>query len=151
MKLLLPLLLLAVVAVAGCTSTGQVPATTQSDAAPSASPSAVIAEPPAPAPAAVKEFSMDSFYELVDGKPFPQFSVKELTVNEGDTVRITITNTKGVHDFSIDEFNVKAETPIGEPVTVEFTADRAGEFVYYCSKPGHRANGHWGTLKVLPA
>jgi hypothetical protein len=30
----------------------------------------------------VKEFEMDSFTEIVDGKYFPQFSVKEIEVNE---------------------------------------------------------------------
>jgi nitrous oxide reductase len=96
-----------------------------------------------------KEFSMTSFYEMVDGKPRPQFSVKELVVRKGDKVKIKITNTKGSHDINIDEFNVKAETPLDKEVVVEFVADKAGEFIYYCSKPGHRANGHWGTLKVI--
>ena len=92
---------------------------------------------------------MTSFYEIVDGKPKPQFSLSEIIVNKGDTVRIKITNTKGTHDFTIDEYKVYAETPLNEEVVVEFTADKAGEFVYYCAKPGHRAGGQWGTLKVL--
>lgn len=97
----------------------------------------------------VKEFTMDSFVEFVDGKPKPQFSVKEITVNKGDLVRIKITTINGRHDFKIDELNVFADTPTGETTTVEFTANQAGEFVYYCTQPGHRANGHWGTLRVL--
>jgi heme/copper-type cytochrome/quinol oxidase subunit 2 len=97
----------------------------------------------------VKEFTMTSFYEIVDGAPKPQFSVKDITVNKGDTVRIKITNTRGDHDFKIDEFNVYAETPIDEEVVIEFVADQAGEFVYYCDKPNHRDLGHWGTLTVL--
>lgn len=107
--------------------------------------------PPAPATeeAAVKEFSMTSFVEMVDGKPKPQYSLKEITVNKGDKVKIKITVTKGTHNFNLDEFNVHAETPLNQEVAVEFTADKAGEFIYYCSMPGHRANGHWGTLKVL--
>ena len=36
----------------------------------------------------VKEFEMDSFTEIVDGKYFPQFSVKEIEVNEWDPVRL---------------------------------------------------------------
>ena len=96
----------------------------------------------------VKEFSMDSFYEMADGKPKPQYSLKEITVNKGDTVKIVITVTKGVHDFNIDEYNIHAKTPLNQPTAVELTADKAGEFIYYCSMPGHRAAGHWGTLKV---
>lgn len=97
----------------------------------------------------VKEFSMTSFTEVVDGKYHPQFSVKEITVNKGDTVRIKITATSGMHNFKIDEFNVFTDTPLDKESTVEFVADKAGKFIYYCAKPGHRALGQWGTLIVL--
>lgn len=96
-----------------------------------------------------KEFSMTSFVEMVDGKPKPQYSLKEIVVNKGDTVKIKIKVTSGMHDFNIDEYNISAATPLNEEIEVEFVADKAGEFVYYCSMPGHRQNGHWGTLKVL--
>ena len=99
--------------------------------------------------APVKEFVIESFVNMVDGKPQPRFSPDNLTVNKGDLVRIKITNIKGTHDFKIDEFGVYAETPLDQEVTVEFVADKAGSFEYYCTKPGHRQNGHWGTLKVL--
>ncbi|HLC67902.1 MAG TPA: plastocyanin/azurin family copper-binding protein [archaeon] len=121
--------LLAVALVAGCTSTGNVVA--QGTAVDS-----------------VKEFSMDSFYVMENGKPHPQFSLNNIEVNKGDTVRIYVNVINGTHNFNIDEFNVQSETPTGEVTVIEFVADKSGEFVYYCSKPGHRANGHWGTLKV---
>lgn len=98
---------------------------------------------------AIKEFNMTSFYEMVDNKPKPQYSLKEITVNKGDTVKITVTVTKGTHDFNIDEYNIHQETPLNKPTTMEFKADKAGTFIYYCSMPGHRAAGHWGTLKVV--
>lgn len=98
---------------------------------------------------AVKEFSMDSFVVFEDGAPKPQFSVKDITVNKGDKVKIKVTVTSGSHNFNIDEFNIHEATPSNEEVVIEFTADKAGEFVYYCSMPGHRANGHWGTLTVV--
>lgn len=97
----------------------------------------------------VKEFSMTSFVEFVDGKPKPQYSKKEITVNKGDRVRIKVTVTGGTHDFKIDEFGVYADTRLNQELAIEFIADKTGEFIYYCAKPGHRANGHWGTLKVL--
>ena len=75
--------------------------------------------------------------------------MKELEVNKGDLVRLKVTVTAGEHDFKIDEFNVYSETPLNEEVIIEFVADQAGEFVYYCTKPNHRKNGHWGTLTVL--
>ena len=97
----------------------------------------------------VKEFVMESFTEVIDGKYYPKFSPNEITVKKGDLVRIKITNVKGTHDFKIDEFGVYTETPLDQEVIVEFVADKVGSFEYYCSKPGHRQNGHWGTLKVL--
>ena len=63
--------------------------------------------------------------------------------------RIKITETSGAHNFNIDEFGVYTETPLNKESVVMFTADKSGSFVYYCSKPGHRQNGHWGTLTVL--
>lgn len=101
------------------------------------------------AEAPLKEFSMTSFTDIVDGKYKPQFSLKEITVKKGDRVKIKITVTNGNHDFKIDEFAISANTQINQETVVEFVADKIGEFIYYCSKPGHRQNGHWGTLKVL--
>ena len=97
----------------------------------------------------VKEFTMESFVEFVDGQPKPQFSLKEIMVNKGDKVKIKITNIKGTHDFKLDEFNIYEGTPLNQEVVVEFTADKVGEFVYYCNQPGHRQAGQWGTLRVL--
>lgn len=97
----------------------------------------------------IKEFVIESYTEIIDGKYFPKYSLKEITVNKGDKVRIKITNTKGTHDFKIDEFGVYTDTPLNQEMTVEFVADKAGSFEYYCTKPGHRQNGHWGTINVL--
>ncbi|HLD85640.1 MAG TPA: cupredoxin domain-containing protein [archaeon] len=97
----------------------------------------------------VKEFYTDSFYTVENGTTYPQYSLKEITVNEGDKVVIYVNVTKGTHDFNIDEFGVSAATPTGQVTKIEFTADKSGEFIYYCSMPDHRAKGHWGTLKVL--
>ena len=97
----------------------------------------------------VKEFSIKSFTEFVDGKPKPQFDPNQIVVNKGDVVRLKVTVTKGVHNFNIDEYNIHQDTMLNQEATVEFTADKAGEFVYYCSMPGHRQAGHWGTLKVI--
>ena len=96
----------------------------------------------------VKKFTMTSFFVMEDGKPHPQFSVKDMSVKKGDTVEINVTNTKGMHDFNIDEYNVHQKTPLDQEVTISFTADKVGDFVYYCAMPNHRQNGHWGTLHV---
>lgn len=94
-----------------------------------------------------KEFTMTSYYAPAENRAY--FSLPEIVVNKGDRVRIKVTNTMGSHDFVIKEYNIARETPLNEEQVIEFTADKAGEFVYYCSRPGHRESGQWGTLKVL--
>lgn len=96
----------------------------------------------------VKEFVMTSYYEVKDGKPSTHFSLTEIKVKKGDTVRIKVTNTNGSHDFSLDEYGIKEATPLNQEVIIEFTADKAGSFKYYCSVPGHRQLGQEGTLVV---
>jgi plastocyanin len=84
----------------------------------------------------------------ISGSPF-QFDVPEITVNQGDTVRITFKNTQGTHDFTLDEFGVKTKRlAAGEEETVEFVADQRGTFNFYCSVPGHRTSGMEGQLVV---
>lgn len=92
----------------------------------------------------VKEFSMTSFYDD-KGK---WFSLKEISVKKGERVRIKVTNTKGSHDFTLDEYGIKETTPLNKEVVIEFIADKAGEFTYYCSVPGHRQGGQFGKLIV---
>ncbi|MDQ5969283.1 MAG: plastocyanin [Patescibacteria group bacterium] len=98
--------------------------------------------------ASVKEFTMTSWMETKDGKMSAHFSLPEMRVKKGDTVRVTITNTAGTHDFVLDEFGVKKDTPLNEPVVVEFVADKVGTFEYYCSKYNHRQLGQKGNLIV---
>ena len=96
----------------------------------------------------IKEFAMQSYSNMVNGKPAPRYSLQEMTVKKWDIVKVKITVTKGMHNFNIDEFNVHFATPINQETVVEFVADKVWKFIYYCSMPGHRANGHWGTLTV---
>ncbi|OGI22139.1 MAG: hypothetical protein A2808_03905 [Candidatus Moranbacteria bacterium RIFCSPHIGHO2_01_FULL_55_24] len=102
-------------------------------------------EPTTEAPAGpVKEFTTTAYNDEAGA----WFSLKEMRVKKGDTVRLTATNTKGMHDFSLDEFGIKKNLLLNEAVTIEFVADKTGEFIYYCSMPGHRAKGQWGKLIV---
>jgi len=96
----------------------------------------------------LKEFTMTSWYEMTNGQPSTHFSLNEIRVKKGDMVKIRVTNTNGSHDFSLDEYGIKRLTPLNQQVTIEFKADQAGTFKYYCSMPGHRAMGQEGTLIV---
>lgn len=101
-----------------------------------------ITTPPAPdGVTGVREFT-------VIGGNF-SFTPNTLEVKQGDTVRIAFKNANGFHDFKLDEFNVASgQIRDGESETVEFIADKAGSFEYYCSVGNHRAMGMKGTLTV---
>jgi heme/copper-type cytochrome/quinol oxidase subunit 2 len=124
---------------AGCSVRVKGPSVTDSDTTSEVPENQITVTP-------IKEFTMTAYYDPALKKPV--FSLPEMSVKKGDMVKVKITNTMGMHDFTIDEFNVAKELPLNEEVIVEFTPDKVGEFVYYCSKPGHRANGQWGTLRV---
>ncbi len=84
----------------------------------------------------------------VEGGNF-YFKPNEIRVKKGDKVKITFTNAGGLHDFVLDEFNVKTDRiSSGAKTTVEFTADKAGTFEYYCSVANHRQMGMKGNLIV---
>lgn len=90
----------------------------------------------------VKEF-------VVTGQNF-SYDVGTISVNHGDRVRIVFKNAGGNHDFVIDEFT-GARTKVitgGEEETIEFTADKTGDFEFYCSVGQHREMGMKGTLTV---
>ena len=90
---------------------------------------------------AIKEFT-------VTGSNF-SFAPNAISVNKGDTVKITFKNANGTHDFKIDEFNVAtARIQGGQQETVTFVADKSGSFQYYCSVGTHRQMGMFGTLTV---
>lgn len=74
-----------------------------------------------------------------------------LRANPGDVVKITLLNDDGMlHDLVIDEFNVATDQFADRDAqdSITFTVDKIGEYVYYCSVPGHRQAGMWGKLVV---
>ena len=78
-----------------------------------------------------------------------KYDLAEIRVQEGDKVRINLSAGQGLHDWVIDEFNVKtSQIQAGETASVEFVANRKGEFEYYCSVGNHRAMGMVGKLIV---
>jgi plastocyanin len=77
------------------------------------------------------------------------YDVKEIKVKLNDKVQINFTNTEGFHDFKIDEFGVATkQIKASASESVQFVANKAGTFEYYCSVGQHRANGMWGKLIV---
>ncbi len=82
----------------------------------------------------------------IDGEVNPT-----LTADPGDVVKITVVNGDAItHDLTIDEFGVKTAelSERGSEATVIFRVEEDADYIYYCSIPGHRQAGMWGTLKV---
>lgn len=70
-----------------------------------------------------------------------EFNPSIIRVNKGYRVRLIIKSTDVTHGFEIKEYNIRETLYPNEPVTVEFSADKAGEFIFKCNIPcgsGHR-------------
>lgn len=93
--------------------------------------------------AEMKKITLDSFEFGYDQKT--------ITVKQGDTVEVTLTNSgKMPHDWIVDEFAGAKTKQIknGETDTITFVADKKGTYEFYCSVGQHRKNGMVGTLVV---
>lgn len=76
-----------------------------------------------------------------------------LIVHEGETVQINLINGEGAeHDVVLDQYAARSDRVVGKGAssTMSFTADRTGEFFYFCSVPGHRESGMQGRIQVQP-
>ena len=62
-----------------------------------------------------------------------EFSPSTIEVNKGDKVRLIVTSADVPHGISIKEYGINEQLNPGKPVTIEFTADKAGTFTAFCS------------------
>ena len=70
------------------------------------------------------------------------FDPNPVIVNEGERIKLVVTSTDVTHGISIAEFGVNVQLFPGRPSIIDFTADKAGTFIFYCSVPcgaGHRS------------
>ena len=63
------------------------------------------------------------------------FDPNPVVVNEGEKVKLVVTSTDVTHGFSIAEFGVNVQLFPGRPTIIDFTADKSGTFIFYCSVP----------------
>jgi superoxide dismutase, Cu-Zn family len=77
------------------------------------------------------------------------FNPNEFTIPANTDVTVILPNNgEAPHDFVIDELGIQSELAEGgEETSVTINAE-PGEYVYYCSVPGHREAGMEGTLIV---
>src|SRR6185437_4588818 len=84
----------------------------------------------------------------IDGKSNPV-----LTAAEGQVVQLTLINGEGAeHDIVFPDQDARSPrvTGKGSSTTIAFRAAKAGDFVYFCSAPGHRQAGMEGQFVVTP-
>jgi nitrite reductase (NO-forming) len=85
---------------------------------------------------------------MIDGQVNPVLSAAE-----GQVVQITLINGEGAeHDIVFPDQNAKSPriTGRGSSTTLAFRAERAGDFTYLCSVPGHELAGMKGQFLVTP-
>ena len=63
-----------------------------------------------------------------------EFDPGTITVKKGERVKLVITALDKDHGIKIEAFGVEQILKKGVPTTVEFSADKAGEFPFVCSK-----------------
>lgn len=89
----------------------------------------------------VKEFTMSA-------NNF-QFSPGQITVKKGDRVRIKVTAMDVMHGFALPAYQISQQLPVGQEQVIEFTADQAGSFTFFCNVPcGSGHSTMRGTLVV---
>ena len=74
-----------------------------------------------------------------------------LTAAEGQVVELTLINGEGAeHDIVFPDQSAKSPrvTGKGSSTTIAFRAAKAGDFIYFCSVPGHQLAGMQGQFIV---
>jgi heme/copper-type cytochrome/quinol oxidase subunit 2 len=61
------------------------------------------------------------------------FSPNRIEVTEGDLVRIELRSEDIAHSLTIDSYRLAKRVEAGQPVVLEFRAERAGTFPFYCN------------------
>ena len=84
----------------------------------------------------------------IDGKANPI-----LTAAEGQIVQLTLINGEGTeHDIAFPDQDAKSPRVNGKgaSTTIVFRVTKSGDFIYFCSVPGHRLAGMQGQFLVTP-
>ena len=106
----------------------------------------------APAPEIVITAETNVTSIVIEGSLADEYSYtpSQLSIVEGDVVRVTFNNNGRIpHNWVLRGYNIATNTIApGASDTVQFVADKSGEFEYYCSLRGHRERGMLGLLTV---
>lgn len=75
----------------------------------------------------------------------------DLEVQSGDLVSVKIESSDGIpHDFAIPDLNVQSQLVTGKDASTDlvFEIEEKGNFLYFCTVPGHRQAGMEGRLII---
>lgn len=75
------------------------------------------------------------------------FTPDTIKVNQGDKIVLKVTATDRDHGIGIEGYNIDRELPEGDTVTIEFVADKKGEFTIKCTK--FCGLGHFNMKAIL--
>ena len=88
----------------------------------------------------------DEFFLIPGGAAkYYDLTPSTITVNEGDTVKLTINSIDVSHGFSISAFRVSERLEPNQVVNVEFVADKKGTFPFICTV--FCGSGHGGSTR----
>lgn len=62
-----------------------------------------------------------------------EFVPKTITVRKGEKVRLAVTSEDVAHGFAVEEFGIDQNVPARQTKIIEFTPEKEGKFVVYCS------------------
>ncbi|MEK6891573.1 MAG: cupredoxin domain-containing protein [Nanoarchaeota archaeon] len=62
-----------------------------------------------------------------------EFVPSTIEINKGDKVRLIVTSVDVPHGIAIPDYAIDKRIEPGQPVTIEFMADKPGTFTFYCS------------------
>ena len=85
----------------------------------------------------------------INGTEF-EYNPSTFTVKQGQTVEVVFRNVGSIaHNIRFGEWDVQTATiSSGETATITFTPEETGTFDYWCTIPGHRAQGMEGQITV---
>jgi len=77
------------------------------------------------------------------------FNPDVIYAHSGDSIEIKVTSKDIAHAFDIDRLDAHMSFKAGDTMKFNFKHLAKGEYVYYCSLPGHREAGMEGKLIVV--
>lgn len=83
----------------------------------------------------------------VDADSF-EFTPSDITVTAGEDIAIALSSDDVYHDFEVEGVEGHVGSEAGETMMGGFRFDEPGDYTFFCSVSGHRAQGMEGTITV---